>query len=422
LVAAFACVARSAAAQPTEPDSEQPQLGDEPHEPQAQPPPKPPPEPAPSEPAAPEAKPLIKVTPMGYIEAYYAYNFNRPSNGITNFRGFDNRHNTFSLENAALGANWESGPVGGRILLHIGSAPSTYYLTEPALGGTGSTGGANATGPELWKYIQEAYLTYRAPVGRGLTFQLGLSASPIGIEAIPIKDNWNWSHSDLFFGLPFYHTGLRATYEWTDEISTTVSVYNGWNSVVDNNPEKSVQGNVTYKLPDKLTVQALYYGGVERPAGAPEGPYWRHTFDFWGELDATSWLSFAAQGSYGWEPNRIGTARWIAGALYARAKANRYVYMAVRGDTFHEHLAADGAGRTSAPIFWNGVEWVSSLTATLDVRPHESISVRLEARHDFSSSPLFFRDAVIGDGSLDRPYVPNARMQDTIALGATAWF
>src|SRR6185369_7694711 len=122
----------------------------------------------------------------GYVEAYYAYNFNRPSNGITNYRGFDNRHNTFSLTNVALGANFEAGPAGGRLVLQVGSAPSTYYASEPALPGSG---GANATGPDLWKYIQEAFVTYKAPVGRGLLLQLGLCGSPIGIEVIPIKDN-----------------------------------------------------------------------------------------------------------------------------------------------------------------------------------------------------------------------------------------
>src|SRR5215472_1116043 len=63
-----------------------------------------------------EEKKPIEVTPLGYVEAYYAYNFNRPSNGITNFRGFDNRHNSFTLQNVALGANFTAGPVGGRIV------------------------------------------------------------------------------------------------------------------------------------------------------------------------------------------------------------------------------------------------------------------------------------------------------------------
>lgn len=381
------------------------------------------PAPSPSEertPAAEASASKLKVTPLGYVEAYYAWNFNRPSNGITNFRGFDNRHSSFTLSNVALGANAEYGPVGARIVAQVGSTPSTYYSSEPALAGTG---GANASSLELWKYLQEAFVTYRAPVGRGLLLQLGLCTSPIGYEVIPVKDNWNWSRSNLFFGFPFYHTGLRATYEWTDELSTTFSVFNGWNSVVDNNEEKSVQTNVTYKLPDKLLLQVLYFGGVERALGArPEGPYWRHHFDVIGQYDATSWLSLAAQADYGFEPNRIGTASWAAGALYARFKPVDRVYVALRGDRFHENLATAGAGRSSSPIFYGGVEWVTSQTATLDVRPHDNISVRLEYRHDVAEAPLYFGRDVTGDGSTASPYAMNARTQDTLLLGATAWF
>ena len=66
------------------------------------------------------------------------------SNGITNFRGFDNRHNTFTLSNAALGAKFDVGPVGGRLMLQVGSTPTTYYGAEPVHAGAG---GADATGP-----------------------------------------------------------------------------------------------------------------------------------------------------------------------------------------------------------------------------------------------------------------------------------
>ncbi len=373
-------------------------------------------------PEAPQSE--LKLTPLGYVEAYYAYNFNRPSNAITNFRGFDNRHNTFTLANVALGANAAYGPVTVRAILQYGATPSTYYLGEPALAGTSGT---NATSSELWKYIQEANIAFkvpgRLPGGRGLLLQLGLVPSPIGIEAFAVKDNWNYSRSNLFFGLPFYHTGIRATYEWTGELSTTVAAFNGWNSVVDNNEEKSVQANVTYKVPNKVVLQALYFGGIERPASSrPEGPYWRHHFDASAQWDATRWLSLAAQGDYGFEPNRIGTARWIAGALYARIKPVERVYVALRGDRFHEHLATDGRGRSSSPLFWGGVEWVSSGTATLDVRPHDNISVRLEYRHDAADTPLFFGTNVQGDGTTSSPYVVNARTQDTLLLGATAWF
>jgi len=381
-----------------------------------------PPDPTPLQPfppPEPEA-PLVRVTPAGYIEAFYAWNFNRPVNNITNYRGFDNRHNTFTLQNVALGATFESGPVGGKLMLQVGSQPSTYYKAEPTWPGAA---GANASGPELWKYVQEAYVTYKAPLGRGLVIQAGIERSPLGLESFAVHDNWNWSRSSLYFGMPKYQTGLRATYAFCECLTASVAVVNGWDSVVDNNEAKSVEAHVTYRPSKRAMARLAYLGGVERPSSAPEGQYWRNHFDAVGELDVTTWLKLAAQADYGFEPNRIGTSRWFAGAAAVRAKALDWLYLAVRGDRFYEHLATDATGRSSTPLFWNGVEWVSSLTATVDVRPHDNISFRLEFRHDQADGLLYFTgDTLNGNGSATSPYLPNARRQQTLLLGATAWF
>ena len=54
---------------------------------------------------------------------------------------------------------------------------------------------------ELWKYLQHA-TSARSRHRTRLIVEAGLFPSPVGPEVIPIKDNWNWSRSNLFFGLP----------------------------------------------------------------------------------------------------------------------------------------------------------------------------------------------------------------------------
>jgi hypothetical protein len=362
--------------------------------------------------------PAFKVD--GYVEAHYSYNFNRPSNGITDFRGFDNRHDTFTLANAVLGGTFDYESLSGRLALQIGHTPTTYYLAEPS-----SPGGSAAasTGADVFKYVQEAYVGWKAPIGRGLLLQGGVFLSPVGYEGIAVKDNWSWSRSNLFFGLPFYHTGFKATYELTDRLSVMAMVTNGWNSVVDNNLHKSVAAQLLYSVPDRLTMSLLYFGGNERPQGAAEGEPWRHLLDFWAQLDATAWLSFAAQGDGGFEQNRSGTSYWGAGALYARVRPAKWLYLAARGDLFHEHAAEGGAGSASR-IFWP-VDTMGSGTFTVDLRPvfapgGDHVSLRVEYRHDEAGGDMFFRGAVQGDG-VTTPYVPNASSQDTLTVGLTGW-
>ncbi len=360
---------------------------------------------------------LGKVTLGADVEAAFSYNFNQPSNGITNERGFDNRHDTFILSNAVLDTQWEKGPIAARMMVQFGQTPDTYYLAEPSVHGTASV---PAESSSTWKYLQQAYASYRAPLGLGLTFQLGIFLSPIGIEGMAEKDDWNWSRSNLFFGLPFYHTGLRATQQLTDKLAATIAVYNGWNSVIDDNPEKSISGQLAYTDSDRLLFSVLYFGGVERPEHAPEGRAFRNLFDAWVQAKIVGPLWVATNVDTGFEPNNFGTSWWGAAAGYVRVQPIRWLYVAGRGDFFREHRASDAEG-TASPIFWP-VAWVASGTATLEVRPLDGLLARLEYRHDQAADALYFAGHVAGTGTTKAPFVPNARKQDTMTFGATAWF
>ncbi|MBK9071303.1 MAG: outer membrane beta-barrel protein [Myxococcales bacterium] len=146
------------------------------------------------------------TTHQGYLEFYYQWNTGDPSNDLSNWRGFDNRHNSLTVANAALATTWKQGRLTGNLALQVGPTAATYYAAEPALAGGG---GANATGPELWRHIQQANVAYKVPSHPDLDVAAGIFLSPIGPESIIIHDNWNWSRSNLFFGLPFYHAGAR---------------------------------------------------------------------------------------------------------------------------------------------------------------------------------------------------------------------
>jgi K+-transporting ATPase ATPase A chain len=360
-------------------------------------------------------EPPAPFTLGGYVEAYYQWNFRRPAPGITHYRGFDNRHNSFTLSNVALDASWERERLLGRLALQVGHTPATYYAAEPDRPGAEGTSRSDA---DLWRYVQQAYVGYKADVGEGLEVTGGLFLSPIGPETIPVKDSWNWSRSNLFFGLPFYHTGVRATQALTRRWAATLAVYNGWNSVVDNNPEKSLSPQLTYS-DEKVSLSVLYFGGVERPEKAPEGRAFRHLFDAHVTWQATERLALLLHGDTGFERNRLGTSWWAAGALYARVRVVDRLFAVLRGDLFREAAARSARGE-AAPLFWP-VPWVSSGTVTLDVRPHERASLRLEYRHDQAAGPMYFGRRTEGDG-VEKPFVPSHRSQDTVTLGATTWF
>jgi len=367
--------------------------------------------PEPIPPPTPPETETTKVTIGGYVETYYQLNFRAPSNQITNLRGFDNRDRTFTLENVALDAKGERGPLTAHVILQVGATPSTYYLAEPARPGAN---GANATDGELWKYVQQATIAYST--SDKLTLDAGLFPSPIGPEVIPIKDNWNWSRSDLFFGLPFYHTGARVAVPLGGGWTGMVHVYSGWNSVVDNNQYPSVGASVAYAS-KRINGQVLYFGGIERAVGAPEGKAWRHLLDAYATIAITDQVSVLVHGDAGIESNDLGRSGWLAGAMSGKVQLLPKLYAAARGDYFREYVASDG-GLRAAAIFWP-TAWIASATATLALQPVGGLSVRLELRHDHARDEVFFGGTVEGDG-VTAPFVPNRSAQDTVTLGAVA--
>jgi hypothetical protein len=242
-----------------------------------------------------------EVTVGGYVETYYQLNVRTPSNRITNFRGFDNRDRTFTIENAALDVRAERGPLTARVILQIG--------------------------------------------------------------VLAIKDNWNWSRSDLFFGLPFYHTGARVSVPLGGGWVGTLHAYAGWNSVVDNNRYPSVAAAAA-DTGAKVSGQLLYFGGVERPTGAPEGTPWRNLLDAYATLTVTGALSVIGHLDGGFERNKLGTSGWIAGALYAKYAVTSTLYAAVRGDYFRERVARDD-GTSPAAVLAERVDRIGDRDARL---------------------------------------------------------
>ena len=112
-------------------------------------------------------------------------------------RGYDNRHDTFSITNAALGAEWnrrrrrESRPANW-IALPAPSTSRSRRCREPR----SSTRRALTSGSSSKKPMSGT----GCPVGARPALQAGVFLSPVGPE-VAVKDNWNWSRSNLFFGL-----------------------------------------------------------------------------------------------------------------------------------------------------------------------------------------------------------------------------
>ena len=358
------------------------------------------------------------------IDTYYAYNFNDPVGRVNLLRAYDVLSNNISLNQASLilelAPNVSEGRrFGGRLDLQYGQATDTLQgnpLNEPR--------------PDIYRNVFQAYGTYVAPLGKGLTVDVGKWSSSIGIEGNYTKDQVNYSRSYYFNFLPFYHMGVRATYPVNDRFSINYWLVNGTNQAEATNGYKDELFGFTAKPAKSVTWVMNYYLGQEHPdrvevtptspipvqpglsfqaiTPAPNGKL--HIFDSYVTWVATPKLSFSLEGDYVIErlwknqaPGESSAPSHVAGgAGYAQYKLSKKFAVGGRG----EYLSDRGG------LFSGKTQALKEVTATLDYNVADGFLMRYEWRRDFSNQPTFLTDL---QGVLSKE-------QSTATVGVIWWW
>ena len=323
----------------------------------------------------------------GFVDTSYTYNFNEPKDRVNDVRVFDTQANSFIINNAQLniqkGVDYAS-PLGFKIALMFGDdAESTHS--------TGLFGGA---GSDQSMDIQQAYVEYLAPVGEGLDVTFGKQATLIGAEVIESIDNWNFSRSILFGkAIPFIHTGVRASYPLTPEVSATFGVNNGWDNADDDNIGKGIEGQLAWES-DPFFVSLT--GMFSPEVGATGINKDRWVADVVASYQATPKLALMLNYDFGYQENGTATdaTDWQGVAAYAKYDVNDRWSLAGRYEIFH-----DEAGfRTGLGV---GDVFFQEFTLTSQHQIHNNLIARLEYRHDQADAAVFDQDKGGGENYQD---------------------
>lgn len=337
--------------------------------------------------AAPREWSVGPISFSGLIDGYYSLNLNHPTSRVNQLRNFDVKANQFSLNMAKLVLEHEPAPLGFRLDLGFGRAFDVIHGSE--------------AGPDVFRHIQQAFVSYKPAKMRGLQLDFGKYVTSAGAELIETHSNWNYSRSLLFaYAIPYYHFGLRATMPLGSLFSAGVQVANGWNNVEDNNSGKTV-GLVGAITTSKLTWTHNYYVGPEK-ADTNEG--FRHLYDTTLLVTPAERLSFYINFDYGVDKGGPGMAdsRWTGVAGAARIALSRWFAVAPRLEWFND---ADGFATGKS-------QKLKEFTLTGEFKMARGVLTRLEYRRDWSDQPFF-----------DRGGSPGAfRHQETLLAGIVAYF
>jgi len=172
----------------------------------------------------------------GYVDAGYSYNFTGAANGTSDVSGrfgsdtaakgdFNLYAVKIALEKALTSEN--KAQAGFRTDVMIGE-DANYFINRSS---TNNINNNNQNSNSL--FLEQAYVSIRAPVGNGWDFKVGKFVSILGYEVMERPANMNTTFGLLFQQMPLYYTGVLSSYKFDDYLDGKLGVVNGSNT--DNN-------------------------------------------------------------------------------------------------------------------------------------------------------------------------------------------
>jgi hypothetical protein len=340
------------------------------------------PAPAPGATATPAPAPAPKpwyeeISVKGFVSGTYSYNTNRPASGTNQFRVFDFDDNTVKVDVAevvlqkAVAGPGEAGfridAAAGGSIPRVSAAPGLFR---------------DASGRAEDFDLQQAFVSYIAAVGSGLRFDAGKFVTHHGYEVIEGYDGYNdtATRSFLFgFAIPFTHTGVKAGYQFNDQLAAVVMLVNGWDVVKDNNRGKSLGAQLIFTPSKTVTVVANYMVGPER-SDTNDDP--RNMVNVNAQWKVTDRAVLAVDLVYGSEANAVTdgrTAMWNGIVGYARFGLSDSIALVLRGELFDDR---DGA-RTGV------AQKLKEITLTPELKASSHFVIRADLRIDWSDHDVF---------------------------------
>jgi hypothetical protein len=350
---------------------------------------------------------LSSTTISGYVDTSAQWNFGTGNVNLPPYRfGGPSKADGFNLDVVQLRierpldeSQWAA---GYRADLWLGPDAKTLGPQSNLAGDSGDFA------------IRQAYVALRAPMGNGLDFKVGVFDSVVGYETIESPSDPNYTRSWGNTIEPTTHTGLLASYRFTDLISASAGVANTVGPQIngrasapygpDAESYKTYMGSLALTAPDSMGFLAgsTLYGGVVN--GFSDSYEENLTSWYVGSTLATPVTGLRVGAAFDLlNVHNMSGETWSVGG-YASYQATeklsfhgRAEYLRDRGD---QKFFVDDLGNALNP------ERVMSITLTTQYDLWQNVISRVELRWDHSASGA---DAWGGENEGD-PTLKNAWM------------
>jgi len=242
--------------------------------------------------------------------------------------------------------------------------------------------------------VTQAYVQYASG---DMTVIAGKFATLAGAEVINPTADTNISRSVLFgFAVPFTHTGVRATYAASDEVSLIFGVNNGWDQVRDLNTQKTAELGLAYTTKPFVLAVSGYVGSEPTLPGVNGS---RQLIDIVATINVTDDLAFVFNYDWG-KQDYFNAAKQSAKWTGLSGNINYTIDDSWRVSGRLEYFNDKNGFRLGA-----APQKLKEATLTFAYMVEKTFEVRFEGRHDWSDKSTFMDNGVATDN------------QNSIAIG-----
>ena len=311
------------------------------------------------------------LTTSIFVEVYYCYDFNQPSNNtLPDFVSTFNKHNEIAINLAYIKESYNTDRVRANLALGLGTYMNASYAAEPG----------------VLKNIYEADAGIKLSEKKSIWLDAGVMPSHIGFESSYSPDCWNLTRSIMADNSPYYETGARLSY--TSDNSkwyAAALVLNGWQRIErpDGNSTFSGGTQITYNPTNKVTLNYSTFVGNDKPDSVKKE---RIYHDFYGIYQITKKFSVITGIDYGIEQKFTGSADWndvLGLALILRYKATSKSTIAVRAEHYMDKNGVLIV--TSTPNGFN----TTGVSANFDYHIMSNVLLRIEYKYLNSEDDIF---------------------------------
>lgn len=315
----------------------------------------------------------------GFIDTYYAYDFNNPANHERKYTTQPARHNEFNVNLAYIDATIKQDKTRGRLALQFGNSVFKNTSAEQQKGTT--------SGQQSMKEFQEAFVGTK--VGEKTWVDAGIFMGNIGSESWISKENWTYTRSLNLDYVPYYSSGVRLEHQLSEKESFQIQVLNGWQNVSENNQGKAIGMQYKNQISNALHFTYNNFAGDEEVVKNERtdkfNPRFRayHNFIFQYHFSDLWQFLGAFDAGHQSQQNNKGVDGWFNCTFTARRILNEKEAVAFRGEYYNDRHEANVS--TGTP---NGFQVIGA-SANYDLKLEENALWRMELRGFKSEDSIY---------------------------------